>query len=323
MGDLLQLTPMLRALHAAWPSSNIDILVGNAPSADLFQHNPFVDKIFIYDHRTKSIDQPSLIQLWNQVRRRGYDLVLNFQRSNWRTWFVASATLPCRILIYQKTRSRVVHAVEDHLSTIKPLGLTTNNLHLEMHYAAEHRSFAEQIWDNNTLHEKFVVAINPGASHQVNRWSTQNFAALADRLALTTNIKIILVGGPGDLTLSKEIVTISTSKPLALTGKMNLLQLGAVLNKCSLLVSGDTGPMHLATAVGTRVIALFGAADPARTGPVGGENVVIQTTDLACVPCRSRACSSERYMECMKLIDVDQVFQTVKEMLRKDSSCAS
>lgn len=318
MGDLLQLTPLLRTLHAAYPSSRIDLLVGNAPSADLFRYNPAIDKIFVYNHRTTSADQPSLFQLWRQIRQRSYDMVINFQRSNWRTWFIASAALPCRILTYHKTRSRVVHAVEDHLATIRPLGIMTDDRHLELHFAAEHSAYADQLWSEAGLYKKSVVALNPGASHPVNRWSTRSFAELADRLAASSNIGVILVGGPEDLALSQEIAGMTTSRPLVLTGKTNLLQLGAVLHKCSLLVSGDTGPMHLATAVGSRVVALFGAADPERTGPVGERHRIIQAEGPACVPCRSRKCSAKLYRECMEHITVDQVFQAVHQMLGED-----
>jgi heptosyltransferase-2 len=320
MGDLLQLTPVLRALHSGYPSSRIDLLVGNTPSVDLFRHNPAVDKIWVYNHRTKSADQPSLFQLWQQIRQRSYDLVINFQRSNWRTWFIISAAFPCRLLIYHKTHTRVVHAVEDHLATIRPLGIVTDDLHLELHYSGEQSAYADQLWREAGLCGKKVVALNPGASHPVNRWSTRSFAELADMLALSPEIRVILLGGPDDRALSQEISSMAASGPLVLTGKTTLLQLGAVLHKCSLLVSGDTGPMHLATAVGTRVIALFGAADPERTGPVGAGNRVLQARDLACVPCRSRSCTAKRTMECMERISVEQVSQAVHEELQTEIS---
>ena len=104
---------------------------------------------------------------------------------------------------------------------------------------------------------------------------------------------------------------------MSLAGKTNLLQLGAVLERCDALVSGDTGPLHMATAVGTKTIALFGAADPLRTGPVGKGHTVIQAAGVACVPCRSRTCSNQRYLDCMESISVREVTDIAAGLLRK------
>jgi ADP-heptose:LPS heptosyltransferase len=100
-----------------------------------------------------------------------------------------------------------------------------------------------------------------------------------------------------------------------MAGKTTLLQLGSILRKCDLLVSGDTGPLHLATAVGTRVVGLFGSVDPARTGPVGTGHRVIQAKNVSCVPCRKNDCSSSIYLNCMESISVEDVMNAVREML--------
>jgi ADP-heptose:LPS heptosyltransferase len=86
-----------------------------------------------------------------------------------------------------------------------------------------------------------------------------------------------------------------------------------------LLVSGDTGPLHLATAVGIPVVALFGAADPARTGPVGKGHLVVRAEKVPCVPCRSRTCSNPRYLECMEKISAESVFNAVSTLVGKGS----
>ena len=136
---------------------------------------------------------------------------------------------------------------------------------------------------------------------------------LAQKLAA----RVILIGGKEDIPLAEEITAKTGSKPLNMTGRASLLQLGALLEQCDILVSGDTGPMHIATAVGTRVVALFGAADPARTGPVGSGHRVIQAEDVPCIPCRSRSCYNRTYLECMEKIPVSLIFETIHDMLNK------
>lgn len=323
MGDLLQLTPTIRALRARFPSARIDIMVGNTASVDLFRHHPEIEEILVYDQRGAHRSLGALLSLWKHIRARSYDLVINFQRSNLKTWFLTSAAFPCRILVYHKTRAMVVHAVQDHLKTLEPLGISPNGVELDLYLTDEHRNYATSLFESCGLDKRPVIALNPGASHPVNRWGVARFAALADKISTELAASVIIVGGGGDTALAHEIARLSSCHPLVLTGTTTLLQLGAVLEKSALLVSGDTGPMHMATAVRTPVIALFGAADPERTGPVGAGNRVIQAADLACVPCRSRICRAERQMECMERITVEMVFGAAKEMLDRENSCAS
>jgi ADP-heptose:LPS heptosyltransferase len=149
----------------------------------------------------------------------------------------------------------------------------------------------------------------------VNRWSPRSFARLADLLTEKLGVSVVLVGGREDREIADEISGQSDSRPRVLAGETDLLQLGAVLKQCRLLVSGDTGPMHMATAVGTRVLALFGAADPDRTGPVGRGHRVIQAGGVECGPCRSRRCASAAFLECMEKITADEVFRVAASML--------
>jgi ADP-heptose:LPS heptosyltransferase len=173
------------------------------------------------------------------------------------------------------------------------------------------RAYARELFSSGGLEGAPVVALNPGATHAVNRWPSARFAELVDMIAAKLAGKAVIIGGPGDIPLVEEISTLSRTKPLLLAGRTSLLQLGAVLEKCSVLVSGDTGPLHLATAVGTKAVALFGAADPARTGPVGSGHRVIQAAGVNCVPCRSRTCSNPSYLECMVKITAAMVADAV------------
>jgi len=317
MGDLLHLTPVIRGLRKRFPQAQIDIMVGNNASVDLFRHHPDISSILVFDRNGEHYSFSALCALWLEIRNHAYDLVINFQRSNLKTWFLATAALPCRILVYHKTRGAAIHAVNDHLKTVAPLGISLVSDELDLYLAAEDRQYARALFVSHGLDKLPVVALNPGASHPVNRWSSAQFSALADRVSTELNAAVIIIGGHGDTPLATEIAQLSNTSPLVLTGATTLLQLGAVLELSALLVSGDTGPMHMATAVGTPVIALFGAADPVRTGPTGNGNVVLQAQEVACVPCRSRSCNNVRYLECMERITVDEVFVAVRGLLKK------
>ena len=315
IGDLLQLTPVIRALSGRYPGVRISLLVGSQVTATLFRHNPCVSETMIFDRRREHRSFSELLKLWNRLRMGKYDLVLNFQRSSLKAWFLATAAFPCRVLVYRKARKRIVHVVDNYLETIAPLDIRGQDRSLELFTGREDEQYAEDIFSGNGLSGKIVIALNPGASHPVNRWDARQFAALGDELTKRLDARVLIIGGSDDITLASHIAASMATKPLVLAGKVTLLQVGAVLRKCDLLVSGDTGPLHLATAVGTRVVALFGAADPARTGPVGTGHRIIQARGVECAPCRSRACKASQHLACMKNILVKDVADAVVEMV--------
>ncbi|MGA7827190.1 MAG: glycosyltransferase family 9 protein [Geobacteraceae bacterium] len=318
VGDLLQLTPVIRALALKYPEARITLMLGSAASATMFQHNPYIYETIVFDRKGAQRSFAGFFRLWNRIRAARYDLVVNFQRSNLKAWLLAFAALPSRILIYHKARGRTVHAVVNHLETLAPLGINPKlcDLSLELSYGPEERSFADDIFQRNGMSGKILVALNPGASNRIKCWSPERFAVLANLLVSELDAGIVLVGGGNERDLAEGILAGMQSEPLDLIGKTSLLQLGAVLDRCDLLVSGDTGPLHLSTAVKTPVVALFGAIDPFRTGPVGEGHLVIRHDELACVPCVARSCGNKIDLECMERITPVEVFEAVVEMLK-------
>ncbi len=314
IGDLLQLTPVIRGLSHQYPGSKITMLTGTSATATLFQYNNHVSETIVYDKRSRC---SKLVQLWHKIRSQRYDLVLQFQRSNLKAWLLASAALPSRILVYKKSNDPSMHVVDNYLSTLQSLGISVSDRHLDLFVGKEDDQYAATLFAENGLINRPVIAINPGASHAVNRWSVSKFAALTDALITRFNARVIIVGGDADVPLADGIIALASQEPITLCGRTTLLQLGAILKKCAILISGDTGPLHLATAVGTKVIALFGAADPARTGPVGVTHTIIKAKDLACVPCRSRNCRT-RDAACMEVISIEDVVEAVNDLLGEE-----
>jgi lipopolysaccharide heptosyltransferase II len=318
IGDLLQITPVIRALKTRYPDARISLLVSARSTASLFHDNPHVHETIVFDKRGEHRSLPALCKLWKRLRHGRYDLVLNFQRSNLKAWFLVSAAFPCRVLVYHKARGRIIHAVANHLETLTPLGIgDTADLALEFEPGADAARYAEQLFSAHGLDGEKVVALNPGASNRIKCWSPRRFAELGDRLIDELGVRVVLVGGGDERDLAEAIRAGMRNVPLDLIGATSLPQLGAVLAKCAILVSGDTGPLHMATAVKTPVIALFGAIDPRRTGPIGNGHVVVRHAELPCVPCNAKSCTNQEHLACMERITVDEVFQEVVAMLGK------
>ena len=316
MGDLLHLTPVLRGLKKKYLDAKITVLVGSVASEELFRYNPNVDATIVYDrwHVHKSFQ--ALRVLRRQLARECFDLVINFQRSNLKTWFLATAALPCRLLIYHKSRGKVIQAVEDHLKTVVSLDLPYDGLDLDFFVGAEDAAWAASYLNDHGCVEHRVVAMNLGASNRIKCWSPRQFVGLADRL-MTEGIRVLLIGGGMERDLANEVQSLVRQPCLDLVGALSIGQLGAVLARCNLLVSGDTGPLHLATAVKTPVIALFGAIDPRRTGPVGEGHRVIVHDEISCVPCNAKECTNPVRLKCMEKITVEEVYLAIIEMLAR------
>lgn len=316
IGDLLHLTPVIRQIKKAYPSSKFSILVSSEATKSLFANNPYINKIFIYEKKGLHKRFRDFFKLCREIKEEKFDLILNFQRSNLRLWFLVFYLKLKKVLVYHKNEEK--HAVTNHLETLKPLAIDIDfdDIALDLFLDDDSERFADEFFKEKGIQNRAVIALNPGASHKVNRWGVENFSRLATLLEDSLSVKTLIIGGKEDKELAKKIISQTKAEPVDITGEVNLLQLGAILKRCKLLVTGDTGPMHIATAVGTKVIALFGPADPKRTGPVGKGHIVIQAEDVTCVPCRKRVCKNQHYLECMNRIKPEYVFKKIEEALQ-------
>jgi len=319
IGDLLQITPTIREIKRCLPDARITVMVGIEGTVPLFTHNPHVSEVLVYDRKGLHKSCAAFMRLLWQVASTRYDMVINFQRSSIGTWLITLAALPRKVLVYHKTRTRRVHAVLNHLETIRPLGIDVEQaeLDLELHIPLEDGQRAEWLLREGGLAGRPLIAVNPGASSLIKCWPPHKFTKLIERLQRELDVGVVVVGGPWEKYLYDAMAEGMAQPPLNLIGETSLLTLGAILQRCVTLVSGDTGPLHLATAVGTRVIGLFGAIDPDRTGPVGPGHVVVRHPEVPCVPCMAKKCTNPVYLECMEKIEPDEVFEIIAGMVQE------
>ena len=159
---------------------------------------------------------------------------------------------------------------------------------------------------------RFYVVLNIGATKKANLWTPDKFALLSDMIHDQMNMISVITGGPEDMNRGKEIESHARIKPVNLTGKTSLRELTGLLSKARGVVSCDTGPMHLAVALGTPTLGLFGPSNPRRTGPYGGE-VIFSSMD--CSPCNRRKCPNP---ECMARIDPEKVYKKLFQMIMEN-----
>ena len=307
IGDVLQMTPVVRSIKKHFQRSSILFLVGNQATFDLLENNPHIDEIVLFPKGSGLKELSRVLGLAGFLKKKGIDRVLNYQPSNWRWRILTFFLKPERVFLYKKQKrvkrgEMVRHAVEDHLATLSDLGIKEEGHHLDLFLTDQEVREAEDIIEKYKCKTGYqgMICLNMGASHPVNRWPVEAFHKL-NSIMISEGFKTILIGGAEDRGLVDQFFRIGHTEVLDLVGSLSIRKTAAILSQSDALVTGDTGPLHLATSVGAKVVALFGAADPERTGPIGPKNIVIQS-DLPCVPCRKRKCPNGQ-RACMEAID--------------------
>ena len=164
-----------------------------------------------------------------------------------------------------------------------------------------------------------VVVVNPSARWPTKQWPPESFAVVADAVH-ARGARVVLIGAPDDEAIGEQVVRHMQAQPLNLIGKTTLKELIALLRLARVVVTNDSGPMHLAAAVGTPVVALFGPTDPAKTGPYGGGHVVLRSA-VPCSPCFSRRCANPVTLECLTTIRPQQVIESVTIAIKGEKRC--
>lgn len=317
MGDILLSTPTVRALAQRYEGAAIDYIVDRGMQEALTGLSSLRD-VIPFDKRGADARPGPFLVFLRRLRAARYDLFLNLQPSA-KSYLMALAA-GARTLTHRKDlrvqpgTGRVRHSIDDFAKEIAPLGIavTDRTLSFAVPAAAQERAaaLAAQRWPGRPF-----IAVNPAGTREINRWPEGRFAALLDRLAAARpEHALVLVGGPGDAALAERIEKATAAAVHNLAGALSVKELGALLAQADAFVTGDTGPLHIASAVGARIVCLSGAADPDRTGPTRPGDLVVIHRDLSCVPCRDRVCR-RKDIACMTQMPVEWVLDAVQRRI--------
>ena len=302
LGDVINTFPLVTALRHHL-NAEIHWLV--APlSHELVKNHAFVDKAILFD---KSRGIKGVIEAVKELRKTRYDIAMDLQRILKSGLFCMAAKSKRRIG-FNRQRCK-------ELSWLFPFErIAKSNPHA--HMLTQYLEFVVHLnippghvsWkiprsscpDLNLPKEKFLV-LNIGATKPANRWDNHCFAILAEKIKKDFDLLPVLTGGPEDMENAEQIKELSRTTILDLTGRTTIPELVEVLACAACVVSCDTGPMHLACALGTRLVALFGPSNPNRTGPFKG--TIIQKLQ-PCTPCNKKKCKTPLCMEAITPEDV-------------------
>lgn len=323
IGDTILAIPSIRALRKKFPKAKIYSLVGKE-SKQILQRCPYLNGLMVYDRKSKDAGLKGLWNMGKELRKYNFDIVVDLQNnraSHMLSFLSASANRygydnkKFSFLINHKVKqvSIGVSPVEHQFRTLELLGITEKDVALELWPSSEDEQEIEKLLSTYWLNEKErIVGINLCASQRwlTKCWPIENFAKLSDKLA-KENLRVIITGSKQEADSAKKLQELASSKLIILSGKTTLMQLAALIKRCSVFITADSAPLHIAAAVGTPIVAMFGPTSPVRHMPPVKNSVVIKK-DLDCSPCYRPNCKN---MKCMLDISVDEVLEAVKKLI--------
>jgi heptosyltransferase-2 len=318
LGDAVMTLPAIGTVRAAFPEARITVLA-NQMVAGLFFTHPWVDEVLIYDRKGAHKGVVGRFRLAKELRQHDFDLAVLLPDSFDSALIAWLARVPRRLgnrsdgrgiflthafpLSLQPT---MVHQSENYLAMLSHFGIiSAEKRQLLVTTEAEDGSISDRLARHGIGRGDYVLGINPGATYgAAKRWYPDRFAAVARELASAWGAKIVITGGPGEAAIAADIEQELAGNCVNLAGKTTVRELMALVKRCNFFVTNDSGPMHLAAALGVPLVAIFGSTDHTTTYPLAEHAVIIRET-VDCSPCMKRECPTDH--QCMKAVTVTAV----------------
>ena len=320
LGDVVHSLPFLNSIRSCFPEAKIHWVIARGLEG-LLEGNPMIDGLVIINKDGwKKISRAwktlrEFRELYSRLKRQGYDMVIDLQGLLRSGLITIGTGAPVRVgfagaregstLFYNRKigTDRNMHAVQRYLKAAGALGCESTNVVFPFPLAKKELKGINEI--KSSLKDYAVLV--PGARWETKIWPSESFGRLASMLPLRS----VVVGSSGDIPVADRIVAMSKGKAVSLAGRTSLPELVEVMRGARVVISNDSGPMHIAAALNVPVAALFGPTSPERTGPYGEGHVIIRSAKR-CSPCFKKRC---RDSSCMKEISPEAVFENITRFL--------
>jgi heptosyltransferase II len=333
IGDAVMCEPSLRGLRSLFPEANVTMLA-KPVIAELFIDHPGLTRVLVYDDKDAHAGIAGKWSLAGMLRQHRFDLAVLFQNAFEAAFIAWLAGIPRRygyatdgrvFLLTEPVavpdRKAPVHQVQYYWNLLKPLGLVgTASSPMLLVSEDENRRVDARLASGGVASSDLLIGINPGSTYgSAKRWLPDRFAEVARRLAgglqpdEPARVAVVIFGAKGEESLGKDIASRIEGRSVVLSGATTIRELMALVTRCRVLITNDTGPMHIAAACGVPVVAVFGPTDWQTTAPYGQERSVVRET-VDCAPCLLRECPIDH--RCMTRISVDRVYETAVMQLQ-------
>jgi lipopolysaccharide heptosyltransferase II len=328
IGDTIMTLPAVHAIRNTFPGARISVLA-KPWVAEIFNICPDIDEIIVFKSPGIHSGIAGKLRLATELKAKMFDAAILLQNAIEAAIITWLAGIPIRggynsdgrglLLTHSVQRTeaiRKVHQIQYYLEMVKSLGCRSGEEKVYLHPGNEYDVLSEKIFTEHGIgREGFIVGIAPGATYgPAKRWFSERFAAVGDRLFEDLSAQVILLGSNEDRKTT-DLVKQHAHHPLInLAGKTNLKEAIAIISKCDLFISNDSGLMHIAGALNVPTVAIFGSTNPITTSPVGEKSVVIYK-HASCSPCLKETCPTD--FRCMDMISVEEVYETARGLIAK------
>ncbi len=294
-GETLFATPFLRALRSQRPQAFIAAL-GWSQCREVLLHSPLIDEFLAYDERGAARGLGAKVRLIGALHARRFDTAFILRKSLSRSLLLRLAGIPVRVgfdnaksgwLLTRRVPlpAGPVHKASTYPELLRAVGLSNVAGPYEFTVSEPERASARALLRGVlTSDGRALVMLHPGANWFHKRWAASRFAALADRLTEQERVQVAVTGGPDDVAVARQIAEAMRRSPLVLAGRTTLRELAACLEQAQLVVSTDTGVLHIAAALRRPVVALYGPTSPQLTGPLGDPERTVVLHHADCCP---------------------------------------
>jgi len=329
IGDAIMTIPAVRSVRRNYPHAEITLMA--LPwVADVFRASPDVDRIFLYQKNGRHHGLMGKFRLARDLKREGFDAAILLQNAFEAALVTSLARIPVRAGYTTDGRGLLLshgvkkqsgidgrHQVHYYQEMLRGLGLTPGPDELRLELPEEACRWAEQFLKKKKPGPKTrVIGFNPGASYgPAKRWPAAKFAGLADILCREPEILVLVFGTEADHEAADYIRSgaAGEGRVVDLTGRTTLAQAMALIDRCSVFVTNDSGLMHVSAALHTSTVAVFGSTNPVTTGPYS-DNAIVIRKELNCSPCMKTHCPKQHF-QCMEKIEVRDVLGAVHDFL--------
>ncbi len=328
--------PALREIRRLFPNAHITLMI-RPWVRDVFHNAAYIDDILLYDKNATKGRMNRMLNIVEKVKGRTFDMAILLQNAVEAALIAMFAGIPIRLgyptdgrglflthraALHDDLHSK--HQIYYYLGILTGSGLSNNTYHSDVNFhpditiSLEPRALdraKEILREHQVDPQKVLIGLNPGAHYgPAKRWLSDRYAQLADELMAKNDAEILIFGSAKEEKLATEIISQMRFKPKVLAGQTSLLELMALLKSCQLLITNDSGPMHLAAALDVPQIALFGSTNEVATGPFSEKARLIKHP-VFCSPCLLRECPID--FRCFISITVPEVYTAVVEKLNK------
>ncbi|MBI4395266.1 MAG: lipopolysaccharide heptosyltransferase II [Candidatus Omnitrophica bacterium] len=327
IGDLVLAIPSFQMLRTRFPNASISLLV-ESKLAPLVEKCPYLDELIMFDRAKRSDQWERLFKLGKRLAARRFDFSIDLQ-NNWRSHLLTFLAHVPKRYGYKRgplgfllthpvlTWDKSLGPIEHQFQVLKRAGVIQFENQIELWPEAQNDDYVSDCLKNSGFNSsKPLVGFALGSSLRwpTKRWPVERFLELARRLTKKSDCQIVLLGTQDDELLAQVFKEAGLKGVFSLIGKTDLLQLVSLVKRLDVLVTGDTAPLHMASAFGTKIVALFGPTEPKRHMPPGNGHIVLAKS-LPCRPCYSGTCKNSENLLCLREISVGEVFEAVERQL--------